>query len=82
MTGGFDSRVLAGCLHNQGITPECVTYGHRHCHDVRYGRRIAKVIGATHEYLPLADDFFKLDLDWACTFAAARSRSTRCRCSD
>ena len=63
VTGGFDSRVLAGCLHHQGIAPECVTYGHRHCHDVRYGRRIAKAIGAAHEYLPLADDFFKLDLE-------------------
>lgn len=60
LTGGLDSRVIAAFLPQSVIprTRSC-SFGHSHCYDVRYGRRIAHSLGTLHRFLPLRDDFFK-----------------------
>ncbi len=58
ITGGLDSRTLAGFLTASKVQPQCCSYGHAHCYDVRFGRKIANATGATHKYLYLPKRFF------------------------
>ncbi len=61
VSGGLDSRTMAGCLvksHYPGRI-SAVSYGHRECYDVVYGRRIAKRLGLNHTFFPIGSDYLK-----------------------
>lgn len=53
ITGGLDSRTLAGLVAQSGYTGGVQTYslGQRSARDVRYGRRLAKVLGFPHKVI-------------------------------
>jgi len=59
LSGGLDSRSVAAFIppHLVAKATAC-SFGHSHCHDVRYGRRIARALGARFIRLPIPDDFF------------------------
>ncbi|MGC2049359.1 MAG: asparagine synthase-related protein [Gallionella sp.] len=60
LSGGLDSRSVAAFIPpNLASAATACSFGHPHCYDVRYGRRVAHVLGATFTRLPVPDDFFR-----------------------
>ncbi|MBI3117063.1 MAG: hypothetical protein HYZ00_00140 [Candidatus Hydrogenedentes bacterium] len=59
LTGGLDSRSLGACLrrHAGGLAVKAVSLGHAHCHDVRFGRRVAHRLGFDHTFIPVGPDY-------------------------
>lgn len=59
LSGGLDSRTLAGLLHDSGFSGEVLaySYGQAGSRDVRYARAIAKRLGYRHVTIPTPDDF-------------------------
>jgi len=59
ISGGLDSRAMAGLLADSGFSGEVLaySYGQASSRDVRYGRAIAKKLGYRHVTLPTPDDF-------------------------
>lgn len=53
LSGGLDSRLLLAELRDQGADIAAITFGQRHSTDMRLGRRVAKIAGATHKSLEL-----------------------------
>jgi asparagine synthetase B (glutamine-hydrolysing) len=64
LSGGLDSRSVAAFIppHLAAAATAC-SFGHPYCHDVRYGRRVARVLGATFKRLPIPEDFFRCYLE-------------------
>ncbi len=60
LSGGFDSRILAAVMKNQGYPIHTFTYGRWHHRELRTARRIAKSLNVEHTYLdyPL-DNFYQ-----------------------
>lgn len=59
LSGGLDSRTLLG-FAQRSRAPEAIqtfTVGHRHTYDVVFGRRLARVSGVPHQFIPLEPDF-------------------------
>lgn len=64
LSGGLDARSVAAFIPPpEAARAEACSFGHGHCRDVRYGRRIARALGARFSRLPIADDFFRNDLE-------------------
>ena len=61
LSGGLDSRTLAGILHKLGLQREVKTfsYGNPYCFDVKYGMGIAKKLGFEHSYLPIESTYLR-----------------------
>jgi asparagine synthetase B (glutamine-hydrolysing) len=60
LSGGLDSRSVAAFIPSHlAATASAYSFGHSHCYDVRYGRRIARALGANFCRLPIPDDFFR-----------------------
>jgi asparagine synthase (glutamine-hydrolysing) len=61
LTGGLDSRTIAGFLEkcNQDLKIRTVTIGHRHCYDVKFGRKIAYNLGYDHTFIPIDSDYIE-----------------------
>lgn len=60
LSGGLDARSVAAFIPSHlAVAATTCSFGHRHCHDVRYGRRIARGLGARFTRLPIPDDFFQ-----------------------
>jgi asparagine synthetase B (glutamine-hydrolysing) len=59
LTGGLDSRLLAGFLREQAPDLEVVTttVGHEHANDVRFGRQLAGALGYPHTFVPVAPSY-------------------------
>jgi asparagine synthase (glutamine-hydrolysing) len=59
LTGGLDTRSLAGFLHRAAPDAKVVanTVGHEHAWDVRFARAIAKELGWPHVFLPVEPSF-------------------------
>lgn len=59
ISGGLDSRTMAGMLWKSGFkgTVQAFSHGHRHCYDVKFGRKIAKRLGFNHTFLPFSGDY-------------------------
>lgn len=59
ISGGLDSRTMVGMLWKSGFkgTVQAFSHGHRHCYDVRFGRKIAKRLGFNHTFLPFSADY-------------------------
>jgi asparagine synthase (glutamine-hydrolysing) len=59
LTGGLDTRSLAGFLHRVKPDARVVTntLGHEHCWDVRFGRAIADELGWPHTFVPVEPSF-------------------------
>lgn len=59
ISGGLDSRTVAGLLFDSGFSGEVLTYsyGQASSRDVRYGRAIARKLGYRHVTIPTPDDF-------------------------
>lgn len=53
ISGGLDSRILLGLCAELGRVPACFTTGLLFGNDVRFGRQLARVAGAAHEWVPL-----------------------------
>jgi hypothetical protein len=48
ISGGLDSRIYLAICAELGRVPECFTAGWSFYEDVRYGRKLARLAGATH----------------------------------
>ncbi len=61
LSGGLDSRVIAGMLKKIGFPGEIITYsyGHKNSYDVRYGRQIAQKLHYPHYFVPINEDYIK-----------------------
>jgi asparagine synthetase B (glutamine-hydrolysing) len=59
ISGGLDSRTMAGLLADSGFAGEVLaySYGQASSRDVRYGRATAKKLGFRHITIPTPDDF-------------------------
>ncbi|MBU1396211.1 MAG: hypothetical protein KKE84_08715 [Gammaproteobacteria bacterium] len=59
LSGGLDARSVAAFIP-PALAAAATTgsFGHGHCYDVRYGRRIARTLGASFNRLPIPEDFF------------------------
>lgn len=59
-SGGLDSRAIAAFLPKRALERgRACSFGHAHCYDVRYGRKVARAAGLSHEALPVPQDFFR-----------------------
>ena len=65
ISGGMDSRTLAGLLHQSEFTGEVIaySYGQPSSNDVRYGRAIARKLGYQHIAIPSPTDFLTRHLE-------------------
>lgn len=62
-SGGLDSRAIAAFLPRRALERgRACSFGHVHCYDVRYGRKVARAAGLSHEALIVPPDFFRRDL--------------------
>lgn len=61
LSGGLDSRALAGMLEKLGFSGDVRTfsYGNPECFDVVSGKRIAKKLDYAHEYIPIESTYLK-----------------------
>ena len=61
LSGGFDSRVLAGMLDRLHFKGDVRTFsfGHPYAFDVVYGRKIAKNVGYEHSYIPIESTYLR-----------------------
>jgi asparagine synthase (glutamine-hydrolysing) len=59
LSGGLDSRMLLGALATETDMHNLRTFsfGIRGCDDVALGRKVARLVGAQHEALPLPSDY-------------------------
>ncbi len=59
ISGGLDSRTMAGLLAQSGFTGDVLaySYGQSNSRDVRYGRAIARKLGYRHVAIPTPADF-------------------------
>lgn len=59
LTGGLDSRLLAGFLREEAPDLDVVTttVGHEHANDVRFGRQIAAALGYPHTFVPVGPSY-------------------------
>lgn len=59
-SGGLDSRSIAAFLPENALERgRACSFGHSHCYDVRYGRKVARTAGLRHETLSVPADFFR-----------------------
>lgn len=67
ISGGLDSRTMAGLLANSGFSGEVLaySYGQASSRDVRYGRAIARKLGYRHVTIPTPGDFVTRHLNEA-----------------
>ena len=70
ISGGLDSRTMAGLLANSGFSGEVLaySYGQASSRDARYGRAIARKLGYRHVTIPTPDDFVTRHLKEAAWF--------------
>ncbi|MDP2197066.1 MAG: asparagine synthase-related protein, partial [Sulfurimicrobium sp.] len=62
-SGGLDSRAIAAFLPDHALERgRACSFGHAHCYDVRYGRKVARAAGLSHETLAVPPDFFRSNL--------------------
>ena len=61
LSGGLDSRALAGITRkvNPDIKISTWTGGHGHDHDSQYAKKIAKIIGANHTSVKIPETFLQ-----------------------
>lgn len=61
LSGGLDSRALAGMMRRTNPRGDILTWttGHGHDHDSRYARQIAKTIGAKHTSVTIPETFLE-----------------------
>lgn len=60
LSGGLDARSVSAFLSpERAAASQACSFGHNHCYDVRFGRRIARALGAPFVQLSIPDDFFK-----------------------
>lgn len=67
MSGGLDSRTMAGLLAQSDFSGEVLSYsyGQSSSRDVRYGRAIARKLGYRHIHIPTPVDFMTRHLEQA-----------------
>lgn len=65
LSGGLDSRTMAGLLARSGFTGNVLaySYGQASSRDVRYGREIARRLGYRHVTIPTPTDFIVHDIE-------------------
>ena len=61
LSGGYDSRALAGILERLNFKDEvrAFTFGFPYASDVVYGRKIAKKVGYEHNYIPIESTYIR-----------------------
>ncbi len=61
LSGGLDSRTLAGMIRELRPKDPFFTWttGHSHAHDVRFGAEIARVIGSRHTTVEIPETFLQ-----------------------
>lgn len=61
LSGGFDSRTLAGMLDRLCFKGEVkpFSYGHPYAYDVVYGKKIAQKVGYKHTFIPIESTYLR-----------------------
>ena len=61
LSGGYDSRALAGMLDRLDFkgAVKAFSYGNQYAYDVVYGRNIAKNVGYEHSYIPIENTYLR-----------------------
>jgi asparagine synthetase B (glutamine-hydrolysing) len=59
LSGGLDSRTMAGLAASNGIEIHSCTTGHPGFRDFRYGRKLGEKISTNHTILPIGNNFLK-----------------------
>ena len=61
LSGGYDSRALAGMLDRLDFKGEvkAFSYGNQYAYDVAYGRNIAKNVGYDHSFIPIESTYLR-----------------------
>jgi asparagine synthetase B (glutamine-hydrolysing) len=61
LSGGFDSRALAGMLDRLDFKGEvkAFSYGNQYAYDVAYGGNIAKNVGYDHSFIPIESTYLR-----------------------
>lgn len=55
ISGGLDSRLILAMCAELGRVPACFTVGFPFAEDVRFGRKLARTAGTTHDWHPLPE---------------------------
>jgi asparagine synthetase B (glutamine-hydrolysing) len=78
LSGGLDSRVIAGMLKKIGFNGEIITfsYGNKEAFDVIYGKKIAKQLGYPNYFLPIKKSYLK---DYASEFVRITEGMISCK---
>lgn len=66
LSGGLDSRCMAGLSHKMGFEPEYFSYGNKGCPDLRIAPQIASALGKKTKILPNTKDY--LEKRWGDSF--------------
>lgn len=53
ISGGLDSRLFLAVCHEHGRLPSCYTSGFAYSEDMRFGRKLARAAGSSHDALLL-----------------------------
>jgi asparagine synthase (glutamine-hydrolysing) len=62
LSGGLDSRTLAGYLSRDGYRPIALTFGAQHENEMKFGKKVARAAGFEHRGLDLS---YEKIADWA-----------------
>ncbi len=59
LSGGLDSRTLAGFLHEEApdLDVATITVGHEHANDVRFAPQLAATLGYQHSFVPVGPGY-------------------------
>jgi asparagine synthase (glutamine-hydrolysing) len=57
LSGGLDSRLLLGLLHEGGAQVRTLTFGIPGCDDARVASEVASAVGASHRFVELKPDW-------------------------
>lgn len=69
LSGGLDSRLIAGIAAEVGADIRAYTWGPRDSQDVEYARRVAKVLGLPWQRVDLGTDYLRSHArDWMAQF--------------
>jgi asparagine synthase (glutamine-hydrolysing) len=61
LSGGLDSRLIAGCLAKKGVSFSTITYGDKESADVTLAGRVASLVGSDHHYYDLVNGKWVLE---------------------
>lgn len=53
LSGGLDSRLIAAVIDKKYFPLHTFTFGEKGCDDVKYARKVSRILGSHHHYIPI-----------------------------